>query len=316
MTNHRLQFAPVNVLVAGMHRSGTSAIGQVLARAGLSAGAPGRESDPQFDNPAGFAERRDIVDLDEELLRTLGWTWDAPAARPLANTPDRPRLLQRGRKLVKDVLAGPDPWFIKDPRLCLLLPWWRRILVDRFVAIVPWRPFVEISWSLHLRDELPLALGVALAAAYHRHLAGGLQGLPIITVDYPALCERPDQIVPALLDALRETGVRGEFHVEEATAAIDPALRRATQPPGVSIESLVSSETQALIDVWPRGTVQIVRRFSVEPNDGAPWEEAILDLRRNLNTARQENGVLQRRIQELEAAVRRVPKPDDQSGAL
>lgn len=292
--------APLNVLVIGMHRSGTSAISEALLRAGFSAGMPGQEAEPKFDNPRGFFERKDVVAFNEGLLRALGWPWDAPSAAAPPEPPDRPAVIKRGRDLVDSMLSGPVPWTTKDPRLCLLLPYWRRILADRFVVVVPWRPIDEIAWSLSVRDGLPIALGVALTAAYMRHLAAGLQGLPVAMVDYPALVDEPGAVLPLLLGALRDVGVTLDFDEAAAVSAIDPALRRSTRPSDPPVAHLLSSQTRTLVETWPQGRVKLIRRFDFEPNEPAPWEEALLHAHRRLRFAQQANAQLRARISELE----------------
>lgn len=300
----------VSVLVLGMHRSGTSALASALVAAGVGFGPPAGAMAPRLDNPSGFVERSEFVDLDEELLRTLGWTWDAPSAAALAEPPDRPGLAARGRALIQETLDDCAPWLIKDPRMSLLLPWWRRILLDRFVAVVPWRPIDEIAWSLHLRDGFPLALGVALSATYLRHLAAGLQGLSVITVDYPALTERPATVVPRLLGALREAGIRTNSDEQAPIAAIDPTLRRVSKPIDPSIDGLLSPETAALLASWPRGEVQLIHRWTYQPNQAAQWERALLEAQRRLRMAHQANAELRRQTGELQAELDRLRSAD------
>ena len=57
-----------NVVILGMHRSGTSMVAGALATAGLYAGEPDELLADQSDNPHGFWERRDVVSLNDAIL--------------------------------------------------------------------------------------------------------------------------------------------------------------------------------------------------------------------------------------------------------
>ncbi|QIB66325.1 hypothetical protein [Kineobactrum salinum] len=70
-----------NVVILGMHRSGTSMVAGELVAAGLYAGAAEELLDAQEDNPVGFWERQDVVALNDQMLETAGGSWFSP--RPL-----------------------------------------------------------------------------------------------------------------------------------------------------------------------------------------------------------------------------------------
>src|SRR6185437_16597760 len=77
-------------LVLGMHRSGTSAVTQVLALAGARLPQNVMASDPH--NARGYFEPWRIALLNDERLRAAGSAWDDPFAypfRPLAKPAER-----------------------------------------------------------------------------------------------------------------------------------------------------------------------------------------------------------------------------------
>src|SRR3954453_7059090 len=141
----------MNVLVTGMHRSGTSAVANVLRQAGLFGWDAEDAMASSAENPDGYGERRDVMELNEQLLAELGGGWDSPPAEPWAQPPPLDLLVEQGRRLVRNELDDRGEWFIKDPRLSLLLPWWRRVLLDRFVVLVVFRDPSEVAWSLSVR---------------------------------------------------------------------------------------------------------------------------------------------------------------------
>ena len=274
-----LRVPALNVLVVGMHRSGTSAIAGALQTGGFYTGyADDLEFEPAIDNPDGYAERRDVVEFNDRLLESLGWRWDAvPASAPVSPLA-RDELVTEARQLVRDKLTGRGTWLVKDPRISVLLPWWRQILLDRFVALVAVRDLTEVAWSLAVRDGFSMELGAALWTAYHRHLVAGLDGLPVVAVDYAALTERPADVVPQVLDALHSAGVTASsFDVEQAVASIRPQLRRATSP-AKSQPAALDVERAARLSrgFLPSGTVASFDRFHFELDDPDRWDTEIL----------------------------------------
>src|SRR5262245_46898121 len=69
------------IIVAGMHRSGTSAVTRVLSL--LGAELPRNLMEPvESDNALGFWESRTITQAHEKLLESLGVAWTDPDPVP------------------------------------------------------------------------------------------------------------------------------------------------------------------------------------------------------------------------------------------
>jgi hypothetical protein len=270
----------LGVLVTGMHRSGTSALAGALLAAGLQGGSASElESLPVAPNPAGYAERRSLVAFNDRLLRSLGWRWDTPPFDTTWPASIDEAVVAEGRRLVEP-LIGHVSWCFKDPRLSLLLPWWRRILLDRFVVVVSVRPAEEISWSLTLRDGFSRELGRALTAGYYRHLAVGSEGLPVVLVDYVALAERPTEVLSGVFDGLRSLGVVGPLNAAAAAASVRRTLRRATQPVSVGGQPAMPDSVDRAMEAWSGGTVRVAERFEIEMPPPEPWEIHAVTLHR------------------------------------
>ena len=84
---------------------------------------------------------------------------------------------------------GPVVW--KDPRACLLLPYWRSVLPGPLTAVLVWREPLAVARSLQTRDGIPLADGLALWEHYNRSAATGLQGVDTYVLDYASRGRRP-----------------------------------------------------------------------------------------------------------------------------
>jgi O-antigen biosynthesis protein len=294
-------YAPLNVVVLGMHRSGTSAVAGALRAAGLFAGDDDDLMPPVSENPFGFSERRDVAAFNDRLLHSLGWTWDGPDPTPLKNPPSRSEFVEEGREIVDRHLAGERPWVLKDPRISLLLPWWRQILLDRFVAVVCTRPAAEVAWSLSVRNGFPIELGLALWAAYYRHLAAGLEGLPVVVVDYVSLTQQPERTMPNVLSALLDRGVPGNLDGGAAQASIAPALRRPTQPGSLLRSGSLPDTIGPLQDAWAGDAVSVYQRFTMDAHDFAGWESALLRTQRRVREEERDKSQSRAAHQELRA---------------
>ena len=155
------------VCVTGMHRSGTSFVAGALRFLGVSLGDPERMMRPGPDNPKGYFEVQSIMQLDDELLAHLGGAWDQPPVLDPGWELDAS--LDPFRTRASEVLEesfGPEAdrppviaW--KDPRLSLLLPFWRTVTsVETTIVVV--RDPVEVAASLGVRGY---AVGASQAAS-------------------------------------------------------------------------------------------------------------------------------------------------------
>jgi hypothetical protein len=113
------------------------------------------------------------------------------------------------------------------------MPFWRRALLDRFEAIVITRDPAEVAWSLHVRDGLPVTVGLSLWIAYNMHLANGVQGLNPHILRYENLVDPPATELTSIAQFLQERGLpvlHQQSDFETAAKSIDPTLRRTTVP--------------------------------------------------------------------------------------
>ena len=217
------------LLVLGMHRSGTSLLSGLLARAGMDLGASIMEA--ADDNPTGFWENTRIVNLHEQFLNTLGHTWSS-----CSELPEGWRESDEAAVCRRELAGLLDAEFeqrgnicIKDPRLCRLLPMWRDLgeelgLTLRCASIV--RPAEEVVASLEKRDSLGHFHGRALWMRYNLEMAEHGTGLPTWRTSYDALLQNPEAALEALADKL-------ELSLEAADKGfVDPELKhhRCTPP--------------------------------------------------------------------------------------
>lgn len=181
----------MGVFVLGMHRSGTSAVTRVIDLLGVPVGEPRME--PQPDNPTGFWEVTTLVDLNDELLAHLGGAWDAPPPpRPAGWEHDGALDDLRSRATTAFAAAHRGTrWVWKDPRACLVLPFWRVAAPGDDVAVVVLRNPLDVAWSLNRRNGVALELGLALWERYVRAMVCDAAGLPALVLRYDDLLDDP-----------------------------------------------------------------------------------------------------------------------------
>ena len=231
------------LIVLGMHRSGTSCVAGLLHLLGAYAGRPGSFLHEPRENARGFLERGDLHLACVAALRrrggdwsvSLGWDTDAvPAARAQLRVDWAP---------IRAELAAQAPWFIKEPRLCLL---YDEIAdsVERPVFIHVVRAPSAVAASVQRRDGLTAPHALALWEHYNHAAAVVAARGPGLVLDYHCLLRQPREQLQRLRQRLLDCGVQGLRHPddEEIAAWVGTELahqRHAREP-------LPNTEQQAL----------------------------------------------------------------------
>lgn len=149
------------IMILGMHRSGTSALARVISLLGadLPQSLMGGKSSHQASNPAGHWESEPLAKFNDELLRSAGLSWRS--IEPV--DPDWYRSTRFGefraaaRELVEQEFGASNLFVYKDPRTCLLVPFWLEVMQDLGVdvrVICTYRDVEEVARSLHARNEI------------------------------------------------------------------------------------------------------------------------------------------------------------------
>jgi len=246
------------VVVLGMHRSGTSALTGLLRLLGLWAGEEDDFPPADDHNQAGYWEHRDVWSVDESILRRLGASWSRIADLDLSRLgkESRARFGERVREIVRD-LDRRGPWVIKDPRLCLLFPVWREILERPFCVLI-YREPLPVARSLAARDGLPIPYGIALWEEHTRQALASTRGLPRCLISHRELMADPAAVLRDLHRHLGQLGApqlaRLRFPTdEEIRSVVDPAL--VHHPPEPEVERLYLTPPQLdLLKTLENGT--------------------------------------------------------------
>jgi hypothetical protein len=144
-------------------------IASLLHTCGLDLGPKKDFLPPAPNNPEGFWESRSFLRLNDAILKELGGSWDHPPRMDVAgweNEPNLQPLCERANKLVRR-FDGREPWGWKDPRNCLTLPLWRKLLPEMKVLICVRNP-LAVAESLRLRNSISYADSFDLWLTYNR----------------------------------------------------------------------------------------------------------------------------------------------------
>ena len=150
---------PTAIIVLGMHRSGTSATTGLLGMLGVELGT--RLMPPGPDNPKGFWENLDAVQINERLLADLDRRWDDPRKMPEGWLQSAPAEAARHAigALLDAEFSRAKLWAVKDPRLSRCVDVWTELLVERGIRpvfLLVARHPEEVAASLqHRSSELP-----------------------------------------------------------------------------------------------------------------------------------------------------------------
>lgn len=145
---------PGGVAVVGMHRSSTSLMCGLLSKHGFYAGDPGDLVGAQFFNPKGLFELRDVLTVDNLMLKEQNMIWSSSNIGEFRS----PRSLQN-RKYYSSMLNSVKlleanaPWVLKEPRLCVTLQTWLPLFRTPPAVVFLYRNPLQVASSLQKRER-------------------------------------------------------------------------------------------------------------------------------------------------------------------
>ncbi|MGH9918122.1 MAG: hypothetical protein ACRD6W_04525, partial [Nitrososphaerales archaeon] len=227
-----------------MHRSGTSAATRLINTLGLATcDADDFVRGPW--NPTGHWESRTLALLDDELLAEMGRTWWYPPPAGEDYWEVANRIVTKGSRArrIFGRVHRRRPWVWKDPRACLLLPFWREALGGRFAVSFVVRDPLEVATSLNRRHGTPIPFGVALWERYNRLALEHSKGMPVIVSDFEELVNHPMRWVASVREFLVESGFSSIETPDETEVRdfVDPTLRHTVDHRGGNAESRSAS---------------------------------------------------------------------------
>ena len=216
----------VAILVAGMHRSGTSAVTRILSLAGCDLPKNLMTGDVanKF-NERGFWEPRSIADLNDEVLASAGSAWDDWRAFDSGwyVSPIAEEFRERARAVLNEEFGTSRLFVLKDPRICRLLKFWIEAIegVGATPFIVsPIRNPLDVADSLKARDGLDPPIGHLLWLRHVLDAERASRHLRRAYVRYDMLLSEAHTVVDALGDMLgvswpRRLSIGAQVEIDE-----------------------------------------------------------------------------------------------------
>jgi hypothetical protein len=240
------------ILIAGMHRSGTSVLTRAISLAGVALPSNLKPPSPNV-NADGFWEPLAIKAFHDGILKNINSRWDDPREIPAAWFQGPPFESAREwlTQWIDEEFGDRDMLVVKDPRVCRLLPLWQNTCARMDVAVhavIIARNPVEVARSLKTRDRFPEQMSLVLwlrhfldaerytrngsrsFVAFERLMEDRLGTLRRIAADLGLVFPVPDsELIPLLDEAIKPSlrhHVAGENDLDMA-GDMQPVLRAA-----------------------------------------------------------------------------------------
>ncbi len=276
------------VAVVGMHRSGTSATAGLLVSLGLTGPNQDDLQPATGGNERGHWESKKMGILNSRLLHAVGGTWSGlpPVTLRWDDVRKHAERREGARRWFASTYAG-QPMVIKDPRLCMTLPFWRDALPAPMAAVLVLRKPLSVARSLEARDGMRMTLGLAIWDRSMRSADLVLEGLPTLVVNYDDMMAEPAGTTEEFVRFLNQVDVDVAPGVAESAARqLDTGLhhQKAQDDEYRDLGRVQTDVFEALLE--RKGFHDSWRPVASLPP--APlWVEDTLDLQRNLTrTAR------------------------------
>lgn len=219
----------MTVYVIGMHRSGTSVVARLLSELGLNLGSDEDLIKTNKANLGGFYERSDIVGVNTDFTRNNGLDWRT--LPEIERTAD-PRGVDEYARSIEATLAtlkSNDIDVVKDPRLSVLLPYWRS-RARSMEAIVCVRHPNAVAASLARRNGLRETYSVALWEQYTLAALQNTRRLKRSVVVYEQMLADPRAALMKIIADLPSLNERkfSEEAIQSALHAIIPDMDHST----------------------------------------------------------------------------------------
>jgi hypothetical protein len=241
------------VIILGMHRSGTSALGGALEPLGLTVGKS--VMSPKQENPRGFYENNSLMEFHDKFLKSIRSHWRdiTPVNQERFQGVAARRFQRKLLRLLTDEF-GPDRPLIKDPRMCRLMPLWIPLLQEHFPQarfILPIRHPVEVAYSLRQRGDVTLDEGLKLWVVHVLESERSSRPFSRLFTTYDQLVQSP---VPTVLRLAKDLGLSDKVDLAAISHQIDSTLRHHQEPAwpnGEPLQALTLSIHQTLISDEP-----------------------------------------------------------------
>ena len=152
----------------------------------------------QPDNPKGFWEDIDVVNFNDKLLKARSSDWNSLSL--LFGSDDQTSLnsfMEEAKSLLSKKMEKVDRLAIKDPRMCLLLPFWREVIeklsINAKIIFIHRNP-LDVFASLNKRNKFSHSEAMDLWFLYNYVALRSLDvGCPVVS--YREILNKPKETI-------------------------------------------------------------------------------------------------------------------------
>lgn len=241
-----------------MHRSGTSAVAGLLNNVGINCG---KDLLPvsKF-NKRGYFENREVVAINEELLKEYSATWDTNISFENVQFGANQTLRNRAKKVLEE-FVDDDVFLLKDPRISLLFPFWEDLLTKSGVlieCILVIRNPIEIADSLRKRNDLDFDYSINLWYNYVKQAEIFSRPYSRIIVHYDDLLSKDKDLQNSINKFLQDSRVRVDLktqnivsrQLKHSNIEFDSNVLTSTHKKLYSILSRKQLDTEILDEIY------------------------------------------------------------------
>ena len=240
------------ILVAGMHRSGTSVFTRTLSLLGCSL--------PKTTLSTVW-ESRAVIRLDEHMLASAGCGWDdwKPFAADCLSNRMASSFRRRAEATLRDEFGSASLCLLKDPRLCRLLPVWLGASENLGIApvvILPIRNPLEVAASLEARDGIDPSIGQLLWLRYVLDAEHASRGFRRALFRYDHLIADWRAVVEGLSETL---GITWPTPLAAAAIEVEPCISPTKRHHQMDDARVFGDPT---LSSWLKSTFEILSRWT------------------------------------------------------
>ena len=199
------------IIVLGMHRSGTSTIAGILHLNKIIMGTyQNFWPRPLNQNPKGFYENYDFRKINDIILNNVGYnvkSYEANIPKIVLDQKIKTKML----KLIKNYSSKFSYWGWKDPRTCLTIMEWFKVIKllgfeNQIKIVYVSRKALAVARSLNKRNNLSLKKGLLLWEAYSKRAIEFCEkiNVPVFYCSFEDILKSPKSVCVPLFKFLEK----------------------------------------------------------------------------------------------------------------